>query len=636
MSSVESAFEGSYSKAAFRTLLEAYWPQRVSCLIAIALGFAGRALLLSNANWIGYWADSYCRAPQMCREIPWFLGGFTAMDYVTLLFYLTAIGFALTTVFRLVFARASAIAASRIYDEVTLRTSRYPMRFFDTNPAGRIITRFSSDYGNVFRLFGGPLAELISIVADLVCIVILMSLASIYFIPLLLVIALINFLVYQANRDRMRIERRRLSASRSPSVAHFAETVQGVTTIRAYLRSSAFGQRFKSLNNLFLDQKARTTLVLTLFSGQMNGVTSLLILAVGGVSLWLYGNGQISAGVIGVAFGFIALGANSLQMLFEWLAQLEEAMVGVERLDQYLRKPIEAGQSLPASARFATGHSQYDPNKQTELAKMAQANSPRPPVEVRFEDVWLRYDEELPFVLKGVSFTVRAGEKLGIVGRTGSGKSSLIAALFGLYPLHRGQICIDGQAARFATSANSLAQLGMRPSKSSLERVDGSIDLNVFRRQISLIAQEPVLFSGTLRENLGGEDEALLLQALHRVGLGEWLADYSGGLDGRIEERGRNLSLGERQLICMARCLLQRAPVVVMDEATSSVDPQSEEVLTAATRDFFSDRTQLIVAHRLSTLTECDRVLWLQGGEVKMIGPTNEVLPYFSQAHLHI
>jgi ABC-type multidrug transport system fused ATPase/permease subunit len=112
------------------------------------------------------------------------------------------------------------------------------------------------------------------------------------------------------------------------------------------------------------------------------------------------------------------------------------------------------------------------------------------------------------------------------------------------------------------------------------------------------------------------------------------VSSQPGGLDMRIEERGKNLSLGERQLLCMARCLLQEAPIVIMDEATSSVDPQSEEIMVKATEEFFSDRTQIIIAHRLSTLAKCDRILWLQNGEIVALGPTAEVLPRFKNTEL--
>jgi len=145
------------------------------------------------------------------------------------------------------------------------------------------------------------------------------------------------------------------------------------------------------------------------------------------------------------------------------------------------------------------------------------------------------------------------------------------------------------------------------------------------------------LFQGSLRFNLDIENvhtDEELYEVLDQVGLLEWVNTNVDRLEQKIEERGKNLSLGERQLLCMARCLLQQSPIVIMDEATSSVDPQSEEIMVRATEEFFSKRTQIIIAHRLSTLAKCDRILWLQKGEIVALGPTAEVLPRFKNTEL--
>ena len=161
--------------------------------------------------------------------------------------------------------------------------------------------------------------------------------------------------------------------------------------------------------------------------------------------------------------------------------------------------------------------------------------------------------------------------------------------------------------------------------------------MNLYRKSMAFISQEPILFQGSLRFNLdieGYHTDANLHEVLLKVGLLEWVQSHPDGLNMKIEERGKNLSLGERQLLCMARCLLQQSPIVIMDEATSSVDPQSEEILVRATEEFFADRTQIIIAHRLSTLAKCDRILWLQNGEIVALGPTSEVLPRFKKTEL--
>jgi len=600
---------GGYSKTLFESLSFAYRPFLARIILCLVVGLLGRGLLLANTNVIGYWVDEI-----VGKTTP--LSGLSSEHIIFLLCGMALTGFLLTLTFRVSFSRLSAQAISTFYDEVTLRTSRLPMSFFDTTPAGRIITRFSSDYGNVFRLFGGPLAEFISIIFDLTMMIILISVANPIYLVFVIFIGIMNFLVYKLNQNRLRTSRRELSASRSPSIAHFAETTQGASTIRTFRRQKSFGERFERLDRYFLNQKLNTTKSLISFSFQMNSLTALLLLITGVSAYFMVEKGWATVGSVGVAFSFIALSGNTVQMFFEWLTQFEEAMIGVERLDQYMRMQMEPGSHLPSYAKFATGHPVYSESVEKYLRSRRLTEDRSASVQV--QDVWFRYREDLPWVLKGVNFEVKAGERLGIVGRTGSGKSSLIQALFYLYPIDKGRIAIN-------THAPKLSENG------------SGIDLNLYRQSMAFIAQEPILFQGTLRFNLDIKDnlpDEKLWAVLAQVGLDAWVRAQPDGLFMKIEERGKNLSLGERQLLCMARCLLQEAPIVIMDEATSSVDPQSEEIMVKATEEFFSDRTQIIIAHRLSTLAKCDRILWLQNGEIVALGPTDEVLPRFKNTEL--
>lgn len=560
----ESTFRGRYSREVFQSLYFSYKPILLKISFYLVCGFLGRLFLLANANLIGFWVDSYCLRwaadSGACQSLPEVFTGFDDRRFLFLLVGVTAFGFLLTAFYRIGFSRLSAEAVSRLYDEVTLRTSRLPIQFFDTNPVGRIVTRFSSDYGNVFRLFGGPLAEFFAIVFDLTCMLLLVSLASPLYLPIIVLIGLANYGIYRLNRDRLRHERRELSAGRSPSIAHFAESTQGASTIRIFGRQATFLRRFSRLNDRFLDQRLRTSGAVLRFSMQMSALTALMFLFTAFAGYWMAQRGWVSIGSLGVAFTFIALSGTSLQMFFEWFAQFEEAMTGVERMNDYLRRKIEPGAKLPAAREFPTDHPVYDASEEARLkgTRLVQDRC----ASVTIEDLWFRYSPDLPYVLKGLDFQIRPGEKVGIVGRTGSGKTSFVQALFHLYPFERGRVLIDG--------------------------CGPDLDLAVFRRAIALISQEPTLFRGTIRENLdlaAMNTDTRLLEALDRVGLLEWLQAQPAGLDSPVEERGRNLSAGEKQLLCIARCLLQDAPVIVMDEATSSVDPQSEEILVRATRD---------------------------------------------------
>lgn len=613
----ESRFQGKFDPAVFETLKFAYAPYKWSLIAFLLLGFFGRAALLANANVIGWWVDSLCQGPG-CRPLPGWLQHFGNADFVNLLGAMVGAGFVLTWVFRVGFSGVSAQAVSTLYDETTLRTSRFPMSFFDNTPVGRVVTRFSSDYGNVFRLFGGPLAEFLSIIFDLFWMLALTALAGPWFLPLIVLMGYLQFWVYKANQTRLRECRRELSASRSPSVAHFSETAQGASTIRSFIKQDSFSRRFEGLDNYYLLQKLKTTKAIVNFALQMNILTALLLVGSAAMAMWGVASGRMSVGAVGVAFGFITLSGNTVQMFFDWLAQFEEAMVGVERMNQYLRTPSEPGALLPTQVLFKTDHRTDTPRDLQERKSNPLSELRAAPV--RFENVSFRYAPDLPWVLKDLNFEIKPGERFGIVGRTGSGKSSLIQALFHLYPIEQGRISIQGLSPR-----NVLID------PAATDR----LDLKAYRRSIAFIAQDPALFRGSLRENLDvdfSRTDAELIGALKRVGLEEWANE--AGLQKHIEEKGRNLSVGEKQLVCLSRCLLQNSPVVVMDEATSSIDPKSEEILVRATEEFFLGRTQIIIAHRLSTLRSCDRILWLQNGQVRMLGPMREVLQEFEKANL--
>ncbi|RZA10085.1 MAG: ATP-binding cassette domain-containing protein, partial [Proteobacteria bacterium] len=322
---------------------------------------------------------------------------------------------------------------------------------------------------------------------------------------------------------------------------------------------------------------------------------------------------RVSTGSLATAFTFILVVSTTIQQFFEWLANFEEALTGVERFDHYLRRPLEAGASLPSGAQFA---------KHVRRAAPHRAGVPLngDGAEVRIENLWLRYGPSLPWVLQDLNLVIKPGERLAIVGRTGSGKSSLIQALYLMYPPEKGSISING----------------VKPDLSAAEAkrvASENIDLEEFRKSIGLIPQDPTLFRGTLRENLVATNEPsqdeIIWSMLRTINLETWAKEVGKGLglDTEIEERGGNLSAGERQLVCMARCFLSHAPLIVTDEATSSIDPASEELLIKALEDHTRGRTVIIVAHRLSTVKTCDRVLWLDQGRLRMLGTPEEVLP---------
>lgn len=573
----------AYSRTVYDTLLQAYRPfiLRISTLILI--GFLGRFLILSNAQIIGEFLDR-TDVVNSASLIPLFYR----------LLSLILISFVLTTTYRIIFSNLSALAISRIYDETTYRVSRFPITFFETQPVGKITTRFSSDYGNVFRLFGGPLAEFLSILFDLISIIVLLVLIHPYFLVTILFSSTVYYFILVKNQRKLRESRRKLSTLRAPSISHFSETVQGSTIIRQNARENTFVDKFVEYDSKYLTTKWSVFWRVTRFSMELNILSTFLFAINGIICIYLIKNNLMGVGLSGVVLGFSLMATNTLQMFFEWFSQFEEAFSGLEKMDDYIRLPIESGVKLPSYSDFSTSH-----------PKKTKHDKPVPPIVedaskeiIQVENLSFRYPGSKEPVLSEISFKLKYGEKLGIIGRTGSGKTTLISILLKLYPFEKGVIMVNGV---------------------------NEPDIEAHRSLFSVISQDQLFLAGTIRDNLDlfkKNTNHELESVLRKVGLKHSLSDL-------VSEKGQNLSYGEKQLLSLARGLLQNSMIFIFDEATSNVDPQSETLMNRALKEVLAGKTQIRIAHRLQTVEDCDQILWLDNGFVKKIGPTKEVLVVF-------
>lgn len=575
----------AFSKSIFDTLLQAYRPFLVRIIAIVILGFVGRLIFLSNAQMIAKFYDTHKIVTQ--KDLA---------ELTTTLLIVLIIAFGLTILYRTIFSRLSALAVSRIYDETTYRVSRYPLSYFDNNPVGKITTRFSSDYGNIFRLFGGPLAEFMSIIFDLIGISILILLTHPFFVINLVLAGLGFYVILKRNQLRLREHRRQVSILRGPSVAHFSETVQGSLSIRQNLKVKSFIQRFLKLDDLYIGSKFNIIKSVMRFSTELNIISTLLFLANGLMGVYLVKRGQLGAGQVAVILGFTILATNTLQMFFEWYSQFEEALVGVERMDEFIRNPIEDGAFLPSYSDFETHHAKKSKIHLPSSDEHTQNLSSD--FKLSIENLSLTYPGQTHPTLLNVSFKLKPSEKLGIIGRTGAGKSTLIAALLRLYPFNQGVILIDNAY---------------------------KSDIEDHRSQFSLISQDQFFIKGTIKDNLdlfNQYSNEQLNETLKLVGLPLQLHFM-------LDEKGQNLSQGEKQLLSLARGLLQNAEIFIFDEATANIDPQSEKLIELALKKTLAHKTQIRIAHRLQTVLDCDRILWLENGQVKMLGSTPEVLQAF-------
>lgn len=378
------------------------------------------------------------------------------------------------------------------------------------------------------------------------------------------------------SRQLKRIE----SVTRSPIYSHFGETIAGQTTIRAY----GVQDRFRLTSERHVDHNQQCyypALVSARWLGVRLEVIGALVLLFAALFAVL-ARETISSELVGLSITYALQITSTLSFLVRLTAEVETNIVANERMEEYA-------------------------NEETEAAWVTERRvDPAWPVEgvVKFENLQLRYREGLDLVLRGISFDIRGGEKIGIVGRTGAGKSSLTLALFRLIEAAGGQISIDGQ---------TIAELG----------------LHALRSRLTIIPQDPVLFSGTLRMNVDPfsvySDEEIWL-ALEHAHLKAFVKGTSAGLAYEVAEGGENLSIGQRQLVCLARALLRKTKVLVLDEATAAIDLETDDLIQTTIRQQFSECTVLTIAHRLNTILDSDRVLVLDKGLVAELDSPQNLL----------
>ncbi|XP_056344269.1 ATP-binding cassette sub-family C member 10 [Oenanthe melanoleuca] len=469
------------------------------------------------------------------------------------------------------FAFGTVRAAAVIHDRLLQRILKATVTFFDTTPTGRILNRFSSDIYCVDDSLPFILNIFLANIYGLLGMLVIITYGLPWIGLVLLPLAVVYFLVQRYYRFTSRELKRLHSVTLSPIYTHFSETLSGLSTIRA-MRAA---KRFELENQLRLELNQRclfaSNTVMKWLDIRLQMIGVAVVTAIAGIAIIQHEKQLGNPGLVGLSLSYALSVTNLLSGLIASFTQTEIMMVSVERTEEY------------------TTDTPMEPQD-----KLVQVSADWPSEGlVEFEQVVLAYRTGLPNALDGVSFTVYPGEKLGIVGRTGSGKSTLFLALFRMVEMKSGRILLDG--------------------------VDSQrVGLEELRSRLAIIPQDPFLFSGSIRENLdpqGKRTDAELREVLEQCHLWDAVTQM-GGLDSKLGERGKSLSVGQRQLVCLARALLTQAKVLCIDEATASVDQKTDQLLQQTIRQRFADKTVLTIAHRLNTILDSDRVLVMQAGRV--------------------
>ncbi|KAF4792003.1 Multidrug resistance-associated protein 1 [Turdus rufiventris] len=458
---------------------------------------------------------------------------------------------------------------------------RSPMSFFERTPSGNLVNRFSKELDTIdsaippiIKMFMGSTFNVIG-----ACIIILLAtpIAAVIIPPLGLVYLFVQRFYVATSRQLKRLE----SVSRSPVYSHFNETLLGVSVIRAFEEQ----KRFIKQNDIKVDenQKAYYPSIVAnrWLAVRLEFVGNCIVLFA--ALFAVIARNKLSAGLVGLSVSYSLQITAYLNWLVRMSSELETNIVAVERVKEYSEMEKEAEWSIEQTA---------------------PASSWPEEGKVEFRGYGLRYREDLDLVLKNINVTINGGEKIGIVGRTGAGKSSLTLGLFRINEAAEGEIIIDGI---------NIAKIG----------------LHDLRFKITIIPQDPVLFSGSLRMNLDPFDQHSdedIWRSLELAHLKNFVSSLPDKLNHECAEGGENLSVGQRQLVCLARALLRKSKILVLDEATAAVDLETDKLIQSTIKSQFEECTVLTIAHRLNTIMDYTRVLVLERGEVVECGTPDQLL----------
>jgi ATP-binding cassette subfamily B protein len=461
---------------------------------------------------------------------------------------------------------------------------RLRLRFYDKTPVGRLVTRATNDVDAVSELFAsgalnamGDLISLVGVVAMMLALDWRMAIVS--FLALPFVGLIVNY-VRKRSREAYRDVRTRVARLN----AYLNEQVNGIAIVQAFVRERAMADEFDAINVDYRDANKRAIYYESVLDAAIEMVSTLCIACI----LWFAGFRRVSDHV--VTFPLLVTFTQYIRQFFEPVSQLSQrytilqsAMAGAERIFQLLDETDVAPPALPESDCSAPG-----------TADEA----------IALEHVDFEYKPGSP-VLRDVTFSARRGERIALVGATGAGKTTVASLLLRLYEPQGGAVRVLGKDVR-----------GYEPHE--------------LRRNFSVVPQDVFLFSGTVLSNVGVADavpdRARVEEALRRIGALELFERREGGLDARVDERGQNFSAGERQLIAFARAVYRNAPLLVLDEATASVDSDTEARLQRALEEVMRERTALVIAHRLSTIRAADRIIVFHKGRVVEMGTHEELI----------
>uniref|UniRef100_A0A8C2C7U6 ATP-binding cassette, sub-family C (CFTR/MRP), member 8 n=1 Tax=Cyprinus carpio TaxID=7962 RepID=A0A8C2C7U6_CYPCA len=535
------------------------------------------SLLVAIDYWLAHWTSKVITAKidaaahncSLVQDV-----GFSHSSYLLVFSLLCFLGIVLCLATSVAVEWTGLRVAKELHHNLLNNIILAPMRLFETTPLASILNRFSSDTNTIDQHIPATLECLSR--STLLCVSALgvISYVTPVFLIIVIPLAITCYFIQKyfrvASKDLQQLE----DSTQLPLLSHFSETVEGLTTIRAFRYEPRFRQRLLE----FTDANNMASLFLTAANRWLEvrmeyiGACIVLIAAVASITNSLYNH--LSTGLVGLGLTYALMVSNYLNWMVRNLADMEVQLGAVKKIKALLKTEPENYEGLLSVSQVPEGWPQRG--------------------EIQIQNLSVRYDSTLKPVLKHVNAHISPGQKVGICGRTGSGKSSFSLAFFRMVDTFEGQIIIDD--------------------------IDiAKLPLQTLRSRFSIILQDPFLFSGTIRFNLDPEMKAtdsMLWEALEIAQLKPVVKTLPGGLDAIIAEGGENFSQGQRQLFCLARAFVRKSSILIMDEATASIDMATESILQKVVMTAFADRTVVTIAHRVHTILNADLVIVMKRGVI--------------------
>ncbi|XP_027169805.1 ABC transporter C family member 13 isoform X1 [Coffea eugenioides] len=541
----------------------------LTCLSALLMQFSRNG----NDLWLSYWVDTTGSSQK----------DYSTTFYLGMLCMFCLVNSTLTLVRAFSFAFGGIHAAIQVHDRLLNKLINASISFFDQTPSGRILNRFSSDLYTIDDSLPFIFNILLANFVGLLGIAIILSYVQVIFLLVLLpfwyIYSKLQFYYRSTSRELRRLD----SVSRSPIYASFTETLDGASTIRAFSSEDFFFLRFIEHITVYQRTSYSEVTASLWLSLRLQLLAAFIVSFVAVMSV--VGSQRLlpitlgTPGLVGLALSYAAPIVSLLGSFLTSFTETEKEMVSVERVLQYMDIPQEVVR-----------------DEQLYLNWPSQG-------EIQFQNVTLRYMPSLPPALRGVSFIITGGTQVGVIGRTGAGKSSILNALFRLNPISGGCILVDGI---------NIAEISLRDLRSHL----------------AVVPQSPFLFEGSLRDNLDPlhiSDDRMIWNILEKCHVKQEV-EAGGGLDMHVKESGISFSVGQRQLLCLARALLKSSQVLCLDECTANIDTQTSAKLQNAIASECRGLTVITIAHRISTVMNMDNILILDQGILVEQGNPNSLL----------